>query len=215
MKRKIIPTVFARNKKEFSERFRKLIALKRDLQIDFMDGKFVKARGIFLKDVPDLHRYKARFEAHLMVKNPEKYIDKLKSKGFKKIIFHYESIKDYDKIKRLIGKIKNKKMKVWIALNPDTKLSRIKYFADEVDGVLFMGVYPGKEKQKFVSEVYGKIRKLRKSNRKIKIQVDGGVDLSAAEKLRKIGVDCINSGSFVSDAKSPAKALMELERAFR
>lgn len=213
--RKIIPTVFAHNKKEFDERFKKLIELKRDLQIDFMDGKFVGARGIGLKDVPNLKKYLVRFEAHLMVMNPEKWISGLKKKGFYKIIFHVESKKNDNEISKVIELIKKNNLECWISINPNTDIKRIADLLKKVDGVLFMGVYPGKEKQKFVNSVLGKIKKLRKINRKIKIQVDGGVNLITIGKLGKIGVNYVNSGSFVSGAEDSRKALKELERKFR
>ena len=78
---KIIPTIFARNKKEFDSKFSKLIKVSKDLQIDFMDNGFVKTRSVSLKELPSF-RGKGRFEAHLMVNNPENYIDELKKKGF-------------------------------------------------------------------------------------------------------------------------------------
>lgn len=215
-KRKIIPTIFAHNKKEFNLRFHKLIKLGRDLQIDFMDGRFVKARGVELKDVPNLKKFKGiEFEAHLMCLKPVKYFKVLKKKGFSKIIFHYEAVKHEENILRVIYYARYLNMKVWIAVNPETGIDKIKKFLDDVDGVLFMGVYPGREHQKFINRVYGKIKRLRKMNKRIKIQVDGGVNLDVAKKLGKIGVDFINSGSFVADADEPGKMIKLLEESLR
>lgn len=211
--RKVIPTVFAHNKKEFDLRFRKLVKISRDIQIDFMDGKFVKSKGIRISDIPVLKRYGARFEAHLMMRNPEKYIEKLKEKGFSKIIFHVEA-GDAEKIGDVIDLIKKNKMKAWIALNPGTGIKKILPFMGRVDGILFMGVYPGKEHQKFVNSVYRKIRNFRKENSRIKIQVDGGVNLESASRLKKIGVNYVNSGSFIFEAENPGKALSELKKKF-
>ena len=211
--RKIIPTIFARNKKEFNQRFEKLIELNADLHVDFMDGHFVRARGIKTSDVPNLIKNKIKFEAHLMSLNPEEYIDRLKAKGFDKIIFHYEAI-NRSQILKLIDKIKANKMQVWIAINPSTKINRILEFLNKLDGVLFMGVFPGKEHKKFVNKVYEKIMKLKKINKKIKIQVDGGVNIKIAQILGKLGVNYANSGSFISDSKNPREALWELEKAF-
>src|SRR6267378_2103541 len=91
MKYKIIPTVFCKNKKDFKERFSKLIKISKEIQIDFMDGRFVKSKFIDFSAIPNLKRYNNNFEAHLMVQNPIKYILKLKKKGFKKIIFHFNT----------------------------------------------------------------------------------------------------------------------------
>ncbi len=212
---KVIPTIFARNKKEFKDRFRKLIRLKRNLQIDFMDGKFVKIRGIDVGDLPDLRKYKIRFEAHLMCAEPVKYARELKKKGFRKVIFHYEALDNKDKVLGLVYYIRAMGMKVWVAMNPNTNFNVLEDILDYLDGVLIMGVYPGRENQKFNSKVYGKIRMLRKINRKIKIQVDGGVNLDNASKLSRIGVNFINSGSFVYNSENAEEAVRELERAFR
>ena len=211
--KRVIPTIFAHNKKEFNERFKRLIKLGRDLQIDFMDGRFVKAKGISLKDIPTLRRYKKiSFEAHLMCLEPVKYFKELKKKGFKKIIFHYEAVKHEENILRVVYYARYLDMKVWIAVNPETSVEKIKKFLDDVDGVLFMGVYPGREHQKFISRVYVKIKRLRAMNKKIKIQVDGGVNLNVAKKLGRIGVDFVNSGSFVADSDEPKKIIKLLER---
>lgn len=211
-KKRVIPTVFAHNKKEFYERFEKLRRISRTLQIDFMDGKFVKARSVELKEIPDLDDYWGKFEAHLMVKNPEKYIDRLKEKGFDKIIFHIEAVKDKEII-GLIWEIKNKRVEAWIAVNPATKIEKIKEFLGEIDGILIMGVYPGKEHQKFISSVYENIKKLRGIDRKVPIQVDGGVNLDVAEKLGKLGVDYINSGAFVAESENPRRVIKLLNKA--
>ena len=215
MMRKVTPTIFARSKKQFKNRLKKLLELNRDLQIDFMDGRFVKNKGISVKDVSDLTKYNIRFEAHLMTLNPSLYIKDLKNKGFKRVIFHYEAINDEDKTLGLIFYIHTHGMKALVALNPETDINKIKDILYYADGVLLMGVRPGKENQKFISKVYNKIRKLRKINRKIIIQIDGGVNLKTAEKLRKLKVNAINTGSFVSEAKDSKKALRELERVFK
>lgn len=211
----IIPTVFAYNKKEFNERFLKLIKISKNIHIDFMDGKFVKSRGVNLKNMPNLKIYKISFEAHLMCIKPEKYVNDLKKKGFKKIIFHYEAIKKKYKILKFISNVRNNGLKAIIAINPNTKVEKIKNFLNNVDGALVMGVNPGKEHQKFNIRVYNKIKRLKKFDKRIKVQVDGGVNLEIARKLKKIGVDYINSGSFVSDAEEPKKVLGELEGVFR
>ncbi len=215
MMRKVIPTVFAKNKKQFKRRFRDLLELRRDLQIDFMDGKFVKAKSLKVSEVPDLQKYGINFEAHLMCFEPARYVKDLKKKGFRRVVFHYEAVKDKYKILGLILYIRNQGMKAIIALNPETDVKEIEDILSEVDGVVMMGVNPGRENQKFISNVYGKIRRLRKINSKIRIHVDGGVNLKSAEKLRKLKVNYVNTGSFVSEAENPREALRELERVFR
>ena len=72
----IIPTIFSKNKKEFDERLKKLLRVSRSLQIDIMDGKFVKAKSIPIKEIPKLQKNHV-FEAHLMCKSPDRYIKKI------------------------------------------------------------------------------------------------------------------------------------------
>ena len=193
MLRKVIPTVFAKNKKQFRKRLRRFLKLNRDLQIDFMDGKFVRNKGLNVKDVPDLSRYKIKFEAHLMTLNPSLYVKDLRNKGFRKVIFHYEAVNDKDKVLGLIFYIHTQGMKAIVALNPENDIDEIKDVLNYVDGILIMGVHPGRENQKFISKIYRKIRALRRINKKIMVQVDGGVDLKSAGKLRKLKVNVINT----------------------
>jgi len=215
MEREIIPTVFAKSRKYFTSRLENLRKISKEIQIDIMDGVFVSNKSIGIEEIPNLSKLKNRFEAHLMVKTPEIYIDKLKRKGIKKIIFHYESFKDKWKILELINKIKDRKMEAWIAVNPETDVDFIIQFVNEVDGVLFMGVNPGMEHQRFINRVYSKIEELRKFKKDIKMQVDGGINIKTAGKLGKIGVDIINTGSFVAESYNPQKALRDLKSVFR
>ena len=80
MSSRVIPTVFATSKKEFDSRFSKLRDASKNIHIDFMDGKFVKSKSISAAGLPDLNRYLNKFEAHLMVQSPGKYIKKLLGK---------------------------------------------------------------------------------------------------------------------------------------
>lgn len=203
----IIPTIFANNKKQFQERFKKVTPLTRNIQIDIMDGKFVPSKSIQLSQIPDLKNYKNNFEAHLMTKNPERYFAPLKKKGFKKIIFHIETTNQPEK---LIGKIKTLGLRPMIAINPNTSLNKI----PKKVPVLFMGVNPGKEHQTFQKKVFKKIEEFREKNKRTAIQVDGGVNEKTAKKLAKF-VDSINTGSFVSDSKNPKESLKKLKGAFR
>ena len=208
--RKIIPTVFARNKREFNERFERLYKVSHSLQIDFMDNRFVRGKSVNLKDIPNL-RGKRIFEAHLMVNYPSKYLFGLKKKGFSKVIFHIECKEDAEKIIKKINKLK---MTAFIAVNPSTNIKDFEGILDKIKGVLFMGVYPGREGQKFVGKVYGKIKRFKLEHQNVRIQVDGGVNLNNISKLKEVGVSIVNTGSFVDEADNPRKALKMLKRKF-
>ena len=219
MENRIIPTIFEHNREEFDDRFNRLIKISNRIQIDFMDGLFVKMGGIGLIDIPNLNRYKKiRFEAHLMCYHPEKMINGLRKKGFKKIIFHYEAMEDEDKVGRIIDEIKNLGMEAWIALNPETETGEILSFYKKLDGVMFMGHRPGIEHINFVESVYEKIERFRSVAKKTKIEVDGGVNLENIEKLAKIGVNYLSVGSLIensADAKELKERMNKLfEKAF-
>lgn len=204
----VIPTIFATNKKQFDERFKKLLPVSKNLQIDFMDGKFVPSKSVPPSHVPNLKQYKNNFSAHLMVKSPESWISKLKQKGFKKIIFHVETTKEPEK---LISQIKKLKMRPMVAINPKTNLNKL----PKKVPILLLGVNPGKEHQDFIPSVYNKIKQFRKANKRITIQVDGGVSHKNIKKLAKIGVDAANSGSYISDSPNPKQAFNKLKSLFK
>jgi ribulose-phosphate 3-epimerase len=204
---KIIPTIFAHNKKEFQERFSRVLPLAKNIQIDIMDGKFVPAKSISLSQIPNLKRYNKNFEAHLMVKNPQKRIPKLRRLGIKKFIFHFKAVKN---VEQIIQRARNHKLSPWMAINPEVPIKKILPFLKKIDGVLFLGVKPGKEKQSFIPSVYKKIRSLRSIDKKIKIQVDGGVNEKTIKKIKSAGADIVNSGSYISQAISPMQALKKL-----
>lgn len=204
----IIPTVFSHNKSEFSDRFSKLTKISKYLQIDFMDGQFVKAKSIQISQVPSLRRQKNNFEAHLMVLAPGRYIKPLKNKGFKKVIFHF----DTDDNVKTIAHIKESGMRAFLALNPEVKVRDVCYLFQLLDGVLLMGVHPGKEHQKFINSTINKVKEIRRIDKNIDIQVDGGVNPLTIRKLKKAGANIFNSGSFVSSAQDPKKALSQLKK---
>src|SRR3989344_3225177 len=156
---RIIPTIFAHNKKEFQERFAKLINTSKNIQIDFMDGKFVKDKSISLSQIPNLRRYNKNFEAHMMTLYPQKRIPKLSRLGFKKFIFHISSVK---KPEQVIQRARNWNLSPWIAINPNISIKKVLPYLKQADGILLMGVNPGKEHQSLIPSTYNKIKQLRK-----------------------------------------------------
>ncbi len=211
----IIPTIFAHNKKEFSVSLKKILPISKQIQIDFMDGKFVKAKSVSLASIPHLKKYKQLFEAHLMTYSPQKYISAIKQKGFNKVLFHYEAIKNIQRIQELISKIKKNKMEAWIVFNPSSNITIIYNIINslkDLNGIMLMGHTPGIEGLKLQENIINKIREIRKQNKNIKIQVDGGINIKTAKILKNLGVNAINVGSYISKSKNPKKALRELKK---
>lgn len=210
-KKIVIPSAFGKNLFEFNNRFDKLIDNFRFIHVDFMDGKFVKTKGVEVRDIPELNNYSGRFfEAHLMVSDPENWINKLSKKGFHRVIFHIESTKTPYKTNIVIDRIKASKMIPFIAINPETSLESIEPYLKKVRGVLVMGVHPGKENQKFIVNTYRKVKNLKSLSRRLIVQVDGGINPRNAKKLVEYGVDSVNSGSYISSSNDPVKSWEDL-----
>jgi ribulose-phosphate 3-epimerase len=208
--REIIPTVFTHDKKSFSKRFRKICTVSKKIQIDIADGRFVSTKSLDVNSIPSFSRSKLQLEAHLMVKNPEKYIESLRRKGFKKIIFHIETVDDED-FSMLTDRITALGMTPVVAINPETRLSA-KVF-DKIyltKNVLLMGVHPGKENQTMKKSVISRIEKIKEFSKKTIIQVDGGVNPQTSKLLFKAGADILNSGSFICLSKNPKIAIEQL-----
>ncbi len=208
--KEVIPTIFVHDKRSFTKRLRKLNSVSRKIQVDIADGRFVSFKSIDANSIPSFSRSRMFLEAHLMVRNPEKYIESLRRKGFKKIIFHVETVDD-DDFSMLTDRITALGMIPVVAINPETKLSS--KILDKIyltKFVLLMGVHPGKEKQALKKSILGRIKKIKSFSRKIIVQVDGGVNPKTARKLFDSGADILNSGSFVCESKNPKEAIEEL-----
>ena len=212
--RKVIPTVFAKTKNEFDDRFNKLKKISRDIQIDIMDGKFVSNKSIGLDKLPDMKHINA--EAHLMVNDPENYFEILKKKHIKKVLFHYESFNDLSTVKRIFSEARKLQLTVFLVFNPETSFRTIISVIENIGslkGIMLMGVTPGKENQELNKTVLRKIKNIKR-DKKITIQVDGGVNDETALILKNAGADIINTGSYVSRSKNPEESLKKLESLF-
>lgn len=209
MKQDIIPTVFATDAATFNARLNLVTQLTKHIQIDFMDGLFVKSKSVFPSKIPDLSEYKKEgyfFEAHLMMFEPEEEVETLYKKGFSKIIIHYEAFNDKVLVKKCIDHIKRHKMQVFLAINPQTKCDDINVYMHFIDGILLLGVNPGKEKQAFIETTYAKIRRIKTKYPRPVIQIDGGISDKTIRRAYKAGATLFNSGSYISSASDPLKA---------
>jgi ribulose-phosphate 3-epimerase len=199
MKVKLVPTILVKNFSEFKARVKFLEKYFSFVQIDCADGKFVGNKTFYKVDeVSEV--LKVNFELHLMVVSPMKEIAKWsKVKNLKSVIFHLETTKYSDVIDSLIVCLKKKKIKVGLAINPGTKIEKIKEFLPYLDEILFLGVNPGWSGRKFIPKVLNKIRALRKLNKKINIGVDGGVNLKNAKQIIDAGANILYAGYSLSN----------------
>lgn len=206
MKPQIIPSIIAKSQKEFDERFSKIKNLGNTIHLDVMDGKFVRNKSLLF----DLTLPRKKYQIHLMVNNPEKYIEIIHGKA-ETIIFHLESTKNP---RELIKLIRKKKKKVWIALSPKTNVKRAEPFLKDIDGVLIMTVSPGKYGAGFLSRNLRKVKEIRKLNQKVEIGVDGGINEKTIKKAKKVGANVFTVGSYLQKAEKPKGAIKKLKTNF-
>lgn len=210
MKKEIIPSIIASTRQELKQRINKVRRTYGSsldhlllIHLDVMDGKFVPAHSLnFNFKLP-----KARYEAHLMIYNPEKWIRENAEK-VDTIIFHIESTENPEEIIKLI---KSRKKKVCIALNPETPIKKVKEYIDKVDKILILTVHPGLYGSSFLPETLEKIKELRRLYPELDIEVDGGINPDTIKKAYESGANLFVVGSYLQNSNNVKKALNKLE----
>ena len=209
MKTKIIPAILVRNFEEFQAKVRLTENDFEILQIDAIDGQFVANTTYYdIKAIQDLET-KASYELHLMVNDPLSVIKQVYSPKISRIIFHIEPVKN--RVEEIIAEIKNKNIKAGLALNPETPVSEIAPYINNLDIVLLMTVHPGWAGQGFMEESYDKIRELRKMSEQIEIEVDGGVKDHNLKKIIDAGVNSPAMGSALLNTSDYAQTVKKLK----
>ena len=178
---------------------------------DVIDGLFAPNITFGMPMISALKKKsKLPLDVHLMIVEPERYIDKFISAGSDTIAFHPEASK---KPHEVLEKIRSKGIKAGIALNPDVPVRVAEEFLDEVDYILLMGVFPGFGGQKFIPEVMDKIDESKKliASRDIYVELDGGVTTENIVEMKKRGLDAAVAGNAVFAASDPAAAIVALK----
>ncbi|MDD3523589.1 MAG: ribulose-phosphate 3-epimerase [Candidatus Cloacimonetes bacterium] len=181
------------------------------LHLDLMDGHYVPNLSFGFPIVSTVHRISDKpLDAHLMVTNPQDYIDALAELGVGWISFHQETVFHSH---RLVQKIKSLGVKAGIALNPATPVSTLQDILPELDFVLVMSVNPGYSAQKFIPGAIAKIRKLsslKADYPQLKIEVDGGVNDSNCKDLISAGADILVSASYIFSSANYSNSINKL-----
>lgn len=169
------------------------------IHVDIMDGKFVENKTWTISEVKKIVSYsKLPLDVHLMVENPSKYIEDYALLNTSYITFHYEAVKDIDK---MINEIKNYGLKVGIAINPETDEKVLYPYLTKIDQILVMSVHPGKSGQSFIDNTPNKIENLKQEiinqNAKTIISVDGGINDETGKLCVDKGVDMLVSASYI------------------
>ena len=171
----------------------------RYLHIDVMDGTFVPSISFGLPLITSIRKNTGLiFDVHLMVTEPERFVDQFADAGADIITVHYEACTH---LNRTLKHIKERGIKAGVALNPATIPDNLRYLYDYMDMILVMSVNPGFGGQKFIPETLDKLREVRKlvkeSGRGIDIEVDGGITLDNVSEILGAGANVIVSGSSV------------------
>ncbi len=210
MKHLVAPSLLA---SDFT-RLREVVELLNESEADWihcdvMDGRFVPniTFGFFiLEQIAALAR--KPLDVHLMIEEPERYIERFREAGADIITVHYETCPH---LHRTVHQIKETGALAGVALNPHTPVTLLEDLLEDIDLALIMSVNPGFGGQKFIYRTLPRIRQLREMiivrNTATRIEVDGGIGLHNAEKVLQAGADVLVAGSSIFKADDPAGAI--------
>ena len=180
--------------------------------IDIMDGVFVPNISFGMPVLRDIKKHaKKTLDVHLMIVNPDQYIETFASLGADILTVHYEACSH---MHRTVQAIKATGMKAGIALNPHTSVNQLKDIIKDIDLVCLMSVNPGFGGQSFIENTYNKIKELKEliqsSESSCQIEIDGGVTNKNAKKLVEAGANILVAGSYVFKSSNPSKTISKL-----
>ena len=206
---KIAPSILSADFGKLEQEIKKLEKHVDMFHIDVMDGHFVPNITFGPPVLECVRKITDSFlDAHLMIEHPEKYADAFAEAGADSISVHLEA---KGNVREALGKIRDRKVRSSIALNPDTPLASAEKYLDSVDMVLLMTVNPGFGGQKFIESVLPKISELKsireKRNLSFEIQVDGGINEDTARLSVKAGADILVAGSYIYKSGNFSEAI--------
>lgn len=181
--------------------------------LDVMDGRFVPNISFGLPVISAVHRKATKtLDVHLMILEPEKYIEAFAKAGANYLSVHIEACPH---LHRTVQMIHAEGMKAGVAINPHTPISALEDIIADIDLVCMMSVNPGFGGQKFIPHTLKKIEQLKtliqQTGSKALIEIDGGVTLENAEAIVKAGADVLVAGNTVFSAADPAAMISKLK----
>jgi len=200
MMNKLAPSILAADFSILGEQIKKVESAGAEyLHIDVMDGSFVPSISFGLPLISSIRKSTGlTFDVHLMVTEPERFVDQFADAGANILTVHQEACTH---LNRTLKHIKERGVKTGVALNPATDISTLKYVLNYVDMILIMSVNPGFGGQEFIPETLEKLKDVKNmvkaSGRDIDIEVDGGITLKNVDTILKAGANVIVSGSSV------------------
>ena len=182
--------------------------------IDIMDGVFVPNISFGMPVLRDIKKHaKKTLDVHLMIVNPDQYIETFSKLGADILTVHWEACTH---MHRTIQAIKAAGMKAGIALNPHSSVNQLKDVIKDIDLVCLMSVNPGFGGQSFIENTYNKVKELKEliqsTGSDCQIEIDGGVTNENAEKLVHAGANILVAGSYVFKSSNPTETISKLSK---
>ena len=181
--------------------------------LDVMDGLFVPNISFGMPIVSSIRKMtKKPLDVHLMIIEPERYIDNFIEIGSDILTVHIEATSEMDEI---LDKIKDSSIKSGIAINPDTPINKLEDYINKVDLVCLMGVHAGFGGQKFIEKTFDRLIELKSlidsRDSSAVIEIDGGVDNTNSKKLKSLGADILVAGSYIFKSSDINNAIDSLK----
>jgi ribulose-phosphate 3-epimerase len=212
-KPKIAPSILAADFNNLGRDIQMINESEADfIHCDVMDGVFVPNISFGIPIIQHVKKIAEKpLDVHLMIVNPENYIEAFAEAGASWLTVHYETCPH---LHRTVNHIREFGMKASVCLNPHTPVSVLDDIICELDMVLLMSVNPGFGGQEFIHHTYKKVRQLKKlileSKSECLIEADGGVNYDTGQKLVEAGVDVLVAGSFVFGSENPTETIRNL-----
>ena len=206
----IAPSILAADFTRLGDEIRMLNKSKADyIHCDVMDGVFVPNISFGIPIIQQISQIAFKpLDVHLMIVNPDQFIEVFKQAGTAMLTVHYEACLH---LHRTIQRIKQAGMKASVCLNPHTPVHLLEDIINDVDMVLIMSVNPGFGGQVFIENSYQKVSRLKElilsKNASSQIEVDGGVNFETGKKLYEAGADILVAGSFVFQSDQPLETI--------
>ena len=202
----VVPAILVKSREDLLDRIARTRNFAKMMHIDIMDNIFVPNKTIGTEELSNLPNG-VRYEFHWMVKEPERYIEKVKGPHLH--LVHVETISDFGAVRKAVKKAGGV---LGLALNPETPVEEILPFARYAKRILVMAVHPGFSGQGYIKEVEGKIAELRKKFSDVDIEVDGGINAETAEGAATAGANILAAANSIFSKPHAGNAIKEIKK---